>query len=436
MDSKLKRLTVSCMFLLIILVILFVVYMNRSKLPSHRNDSHGDLQTVSEETHTVNTEQETFEGKQIGNNLKAFMDDEEFFDKEKTKYEKYLEQRSTVSMILTSVEKDLRIKLVNFDGDIITGEPFSVNISGKGEYTDDDMDGIIYVPYLKAGDYSVTLQKMDGYTVPGNAARVNVKEQVEYVAIDDISMLIKTEDEIDPKKDDTGRMNSSKDTDATEITKLQSSLENATPGIDVSKWNKDIDWDKVKAAGVEFAIIRCGYRGSSTGSLVIDPYFEKNIKGAQAAGINVGIYFFTQAVTDVEAVEEASMVLSLIKNYHITYPVFIDTEGAGGDGRADNLDVSKRTLICQAFCDTIESGGYNAGVYASKNWYNNRLDTDKLKDYAIWLAEYRKAPTYEGYYDMWQYTSKGKIDGIEGNVDLNVSYYDIYKDLNTEKKDG
>lgn len=428
MDSKLKGLTISCMFFLIILVVLFVVYMNRSELPKRQTDA----QTVSEEVQIPETTKETFEGKQIGNNLKAFLEDEEFFDKEKTKYEEYLEQRNTISMILTSIEKDLRIKVVDFDGEIITGETFAVDISDKGEYTDDDQDGIIYVPYLKAGDYTVTLKEIEGYTVPENGARVNVKNQVEYVAIDDISMLIKTEDEIDPKVDDTGEMNASEDTDSTEIKKLQSSLENATPGIDVSKWNKDIDWEKVKKAGVEFVIIRCGYRGSSTGSLVIDPYFEQNIKGAQAAGLNVGIYFFTQAVTDVEAVEEASMVLSLIKNYHITYPVFIDTEGAGGNGRADNLSVEKRTLVCKAFCDTIESGGYKAGVYASKNWYNNRINVEELEDYYIWLAEYRKAPTYEGYYDMWQYTSKGQIDGISGNVDLNISYIDIYAD----EKDG
>ena len=205
MDSRLKRLTIACMFFLIILMVLFVVYMNRSELPSYKNDS----QVVSEDVEVLENAKETFEGKQIGNNLRAFLEDEEFFDKEKTKYEEYLEQRNTISMILTSIEKDLRIKIVDYDGKIITGEKFVVDISDKGEYTDEDEDGIIYVPYLKSGDYSVTLQKMEGYTVPENAARVNVKNQVEYVAIDDISMLIKTEDEIDPKVDDTGEMNAS-----------------------------------------------------------------------------------------------------------------------------------------------------------------------------------------------------------------------------------
>ena len=326
MDSRLKGLTISCMLFLIVFVLLFVVYMNRSELPHTGKES----QPVNQEIQVEENTKETFEGKQIGNDLTAFLNDEDFFDKEKTKYQVYLEQKNTLSMILTSIEKDLRIKIVNFDGNVVTGENFKVDIEGKGEYSDTDRDGIIYVPYLKAGDYLVTLQKIEGYTVPENGAYVNVKNQVEYVAIDDISTLIKTEDEIDPEVDDTGEMDVADDTDDTEIKKLQSSLENARVGIDVSKWNKEIDWEKVKDAGVEFVIIRCGYRGSSTGSLVIDPYFEKNIKGAEAAGLDVGIYFFTQAINEVEAVEEASMVLSLIKNYYITYPVFIDTEGAGG----------------------------------------------------------------------------------------------------------
>ena len=429
MDSKLKRLTISCMVFLTLLVLLFVVYLNRSRL-ERREDSQDEQnsQQVAQE------QKETFEGTRIGNDLSAFLNDEAFFDKEKSKYEQYLEQKNTLSMILTSIVKDLRLQIVNFDGNVVTGESFTVDVAGKGEYTDTDQDGIIYIPYLKSGDYMVSLQKQEGYTVPENAARVNVKEQVEYIAIEDISMLIKTEDEIDPSVDDTELKDVSDDTDRTEVKKLRSPDENAHIGIDVSKWNRDIDWEKVKEAGVEFVIIRCGYRGSTTGSLVIDPYFEKNMHGAQAAGLNVGVYFFTQAINEVEAVEEASMVLSLIENQYLTYPVFIDTEGAGGNGRADALDVETRTAVCKAFCDTILNAGYGSGVYASKNWYNNRLHTQELEKYAIWMAEYREVPTYEGYYNMWQYTSKGKVDGIEGNVDLDISYIDIYAGQETDRK--
>lgn len=191
-------------------------------------------------------------------------------------------------------------------------------------------------------------------------------------------------------------------------------------GIDVSKWNGTIDWNAVKNSGVNYVIIRCGYRGSSTGALVVDPKFEANIKGATAAGIKVGVYFFSQAVNNSEAVEEASMVLELIKNYKISYPVFLDVESSGG--RADGISVAARTDVIKTFCQTIQNSGYTAGVYANKNWLTNKIDTSKLNQYKIWLAQYASAPTYTGRYDMWQYKSTGKVTGISGDVDLNWSY--------------
>ncbi len=195
---------------------------------------------------------------------------------------------------------------------------------------------------------------------------------------------------------------------------------NGAFGIDVSKWNGTIDWNAVRNSGVNYVIIRCGYRGSSTGALVVDPKFEANIKGATAAGIKVGVYFFSQAVNNSEAVEEASMVLELIKNYKISYPVFLDVEASGG--RADGISVAARTDVIKTFCQTIQNSGYTAGVYANKNWLTTKIDTSKLNQYKIWLAQYASTPTYTGRYDMWQYKSTGKVTGISGNVDLNWSY--------------
>ena len=192
-------------------------------------------------------------------------------------------------------------------------------------------------------------------------------------------------------------------------------------GIDVSKWNGTIDWTAVKNSGVNYAIIRCGYRGSSTGALIQDPKFKANIQGASAAGIKVGVYFFTQAVNEVEAVEEASMVLNLIKGHKLSYPVFIDVESSGG--RADGLDKNTRTAAVNAFCKTIQNGGYTAGIYANKTWFESKMNTSALSGYKIWLAQYAAAPSYKATrYDLWQYTSKGKVSGIKGNVDLNLSY--------------
>lgn len=191
-------------------------------------------------------------------------------------------------------------------------------------------------------------------------------------------------------------------------------------GIDVSKWNKNIDWKAVANAGIDFAIIRVGYRGSSTGVLVEDPYFRQNIKGATQNGIEVGVYFFSQAITEAEAVEEASMAISSVSGYHLSYPIFIDTESSGG--RADALNKSDRTKIVNAFCKTVANAGYKPGVYSGKYWYMNKLNASELEHYTIWVAQYNTVCNYPGKYDIWQYTSTGKVPGISGNVDLNIDY--------------
>lgn len=191
-------------------------------------------------------------------------------------------------------------------------------------------------------------------------------------------------------------------------------------GIDISKHNGNIDWNAVKNSGVQYVILRCGYRGSASGVLVEDQKFKSNIQGATAAGLKVGIYFFSQAVNEVEAVEEASMTLSLIKKYRITYPVYIDVESA--NGRADGISKAARTSVINAFCQTIRNSGYTPGLYANKNWLTEKINTGALGGCKIWLAQYVAAPTYAGRYEMWQYSSRGSIAGIKGNVDLNVSY--------------
>ena len=318
--------------------------------------------------------------------------------------------------------------MVDETGAPVIGRAFKFRLKKDGKeiqktYLDEDKDGMLYLADMESGEYEVMLRPLAEYEVPEDGVTVSVSDEISYTVLDEISFLIRSEDEVDAKVEDTAVNGAELDADGTETNKRLS--DGATVfGIDVSKWNKDIDWQKVKAAGVEFAIIRCGYRGSKTGALVEDPYFEKNIKGATDAGVRVGIYFFTQAVTPVEAVEEASMVLMLSKQHKISYPLFIDTEGAGGNGRADGLDKETRTAVCKAFCETIENAGYTAGVYASKSWLLNNLDTGQLSAYSTWLAQYSSQPTYEGEYDMWQYTSAGKIDGISTLVDYNVSYMD------------
>ena len=190
-------------------------------------------------------------------------------------------------------------------------------------------------------------------------------------------------------------------------------------GIDVSKWQKDIDWQLVAASGVDFAIIRCGFRGSLSGQLVEDPYFRQNVEGATANGIKVGVYFFTQAITEQEAIEEASMALQMCQGYDITLPIYIDSENAV-NGRANNLDRATRTRCLEAFCETINNSGYTGGVYASKTWYYDKVYVENLEKYNIWVAQYNTECNYTGKTDFWQYSSKEEIAGITGYVDVNV----------------
>ena len=191
-------------------------------------------------------------------------------------------------------------------------------------------------------------------------------------------------------------------------------------GIDVSKWNGSINWAKVKESGVSFVIIRIGYRGSTKGGLIDDSAFKSNIEGALNAGLKVGVYWVTQAVNEVEAIEEASAVLDRISGYRISYPVFLDVESSGG--RGDAIDKATRTVVCKTFCQTIQNSGYTAGIYANKNWMTNYIDASQLTGYKIWVAQYYKECTYKGSYSMWQYTESGSINGINGKVDLNLSY--------------
>ncbi|MBQ8559838.1 MAG: hypothetical protein IJ439_07670 [Tyzzerella sp.] len=197
-----------------------------------------------------------------------------------------------------------------------------------------------------------------------------------------------------------------------------------TRGIDVSKHQGKIDWNAVANAGIDFAIIRVGYRGLVYGTMVEDECFKTNISEATKAGIKVGVYFYSQAITEAEAIEEASAAITLVRGYHLDYPIFIDTE-EGKNGRANSLSRSERTKIVKAFCETVKNAGYKPGVYANKYWLRDNLYASQLEDYFIWVAQYNTECTYDGKYDMWQYTSTGSLPGITGNVDMNICYKGI-----------
>lgn len=417
MDSKLVRAGALIVTLFTITILLVVLAGNGAFSSKKVKETAGDVKETVVETEEVLDDTD----------YSAWMSDETFFDEKKIGDGKYdIQETKSASYKVSTIDKDIRIVILDEKGKLITGRRFSATVSDIGEYSDDDRDGVIYVADVSPGDYSITIDNVMGYSLPEKPIQVTVKTKIEYKAVADISYLIKTEADIDAEKEDTAVNDASEDTTGNSAVKT---VEGAVFGIDVSKYNGEIDWAKVKNEGVKFAIIRCGYRGSKTGTIVEDPYFVKNIEGATKAGIPVGIYFFTQAIDEREAIEEASAVMSLIRGHKITYPIFVDSESAGGKGRADELDVPTRSRIVQAFCETIRSGGYKAGVYASKNWFNNRLDISKLSaDNVTWLAEYAEKPSYGATYQLWQYSSAGRIPGIEGRVDMNISYLSIEDD--------
>lgn len=412
MDSKTRNTTILLVISLFALAIGLVLYANR------------ESGTVNNQSVTSDNVAPSFvNGNELSEDeLHAFLKDETFFDYDKNYITSGKDDidTSTLYVIANSVDHDIRIGITDVFGHPVSGVTFIAKVDGLGEYSDINQDGIIKIPDLAAGDYYVSINPVDDYTVPTVPVRVSVKEQLEFKAIEDISLYIYSEDMIDVLAEDTEDGITTDDYDDTAHISNNIDSEGVF-GIDVSKYQKDIDWERVARAGVKFAIIRCGYRGSKSGVLVEDPYFKRNIHEAKAAGIDVGVYFFTQAVNETEAVEEASMVAALCQEYDLDYPVFIDTEGAGG-GRADGLSKEERTNVVVAFCKTVESSGYIPGVYSSRCWFYDKLDDSKLSEFVLWDAEYRDRPLYKGDYKLWQYSSKGSIDGIETNVDLDMCY--------------
>ena len=198
----------------------------------------------------------------------------------------------------------------------------------------------------------------------------------------------------------------------------------ARTGIDVSAHQGEIDWQAVAADGIEFAVIRVGYRGYSEGELFMDEYFEANITGALENGLEVGVYFFSQALTVEEALEEAAFTLEAIAPYEISGPVVFDWERITYDGgRTAGAGPMATTTCARAFCEEMESWGYRPMAYVSPNTANRDIYLDLLTDYPLWLAHYTKeleVTDFEFHYDMWQYTSTGTVDGIDGNVDINI----------------
>lgn len=200
-------------------------------------------------------------------------------------------------------------------------------------------------------------------------------------------------------------------------------------GIDVSKYQGTIDWQKVAADGVEFAIIRVGYRGYGTGAMAQDESFLTNIDGATKAGIKVGVYFFSQAISEKEAEEEADFILNLVKGYKLDYPIVFDTEDVPNEeARTEELSPDELTNITIAFCNRIKKAGYKPVIYAGLRWFSMSLDMSKLNDFEKWYAYYDTNYYFPYKISMWQYSENGSVNGINGKVDMNISFKDWSKE--------
>lgn len=198
-------------------------------------------------------------------------------------------------------------------------------------------------------------------------------------------------------------------------------------GIDVSFYNKGINWPAVKAQGIDFAIIRAGGRGWETGLIYDDDCFRQNLDGARAAGLKVGVYFYSTAINAAEAVQEANYVIKCLNGTKLDFPIFFDIEQSGEYpyGRADRLNKTLRSDTVNAFCSTVVNSGYRAGIYSGQSFLKYHIDYNSLSQYYIWLASYtrnNRLPSFSAHYDMWQFTDSGVVNGIRGKVDMNAIF--------------
>lgn len=196
-------------------------------------------------------------------------------------------------------------------------------------------------------------------------------------------------------------------------------------GVDLSKYNGEVDFVALKEAGVEFVMLRLGSRGYGSGQIMLDENFEENMKKATDAGLEIGVYFFSQAITAEEAVEESNFIIQTLANYKITYPVAFDMEYVENDkARIEALSRDEKTAVAKAFLQNTKVAGYQPLIYGTKEWLIKQIDLTKLTEYDIWLSQQKDMPDYPYKFQMWQYSLEGEISGVNGDVGLNISFVD------------
>ncbi len=427
MDSRVKRTVVFLSIFLILVVLVIVGAANYKTLAKKINPNLTSSTSATEVTVANPGKTLTSGSLQLGNDLDAWKSDETFFDSEATTLAaRLMEEMSTLTVKCVSIQNDLRIRILDYNQKLKEGIEFEIKLKSEDEvktYKDKNMDGVIYIDELKPGSYELSLMEVKDLIVPDKPLEIMVCDRVNYTYIEDIELLFKEKSEAETAIDDLMTVGALSYADKKQATKIGSDYTKAY-GIDLSEINGEVNFEKLYAAGVRFVMLRAGYRGAITGDIVIDKKFKDYAHAAIKAGLNVGAFFLSQAINEYEAVEEASAIIKACEDVVITYPVVIRVDTAGGVGRADGIDSDTRTIVAEAFCETVKASGYDPCVYASSNWLVTNLDNTKLLKYKTWMAEFKSKPSYDEYYDMWQYSSKGKVSGVDGEVYLTVSYFD------------
>lgn len=316
--------------------------------------------------------------------------------------------------------------------DIFSAEDTLGNIAGaeKAYYTQEELDVLVEqaVEAARSDASKETLDEIKQYLTDGKSA----VEAFRAVYTDSLVVAADGRYHFVPIRDDLKKNNYSGDClqvlESGEFQYVKDGQVLSYKGIDVSRFQGDIDWNAVAESGVSFAFIRVGNRGYGTGVIVDDSKFEANIQKANEAGIKVGVYFFSQAITEEEALEEVNYVLEKIAPYQVECPVVVDLEMiAGAEGRADALTPEERTHIMKTFCDAVAEAGYKPMIYMNLEMAAIRVNMEELEAYDKWFAYYNPEMYFPYEYKVWQYSEKGTVDGVPNQVDLNICFEPIWE---------
>lgn len=390
MDSKVKATAILVVSILCLLLVLFVAALNQK----------GTTETVQTNAGTMPVE--NVSGEKSWAELQAFLKDPAFFDTEGSVKESTLESDPTLHMAIASSMLDLRICILDEDGKVVNGENFTVLVEEES-YSDLDQDGIILVPDMAPGDYYVSLKPVLGYHMPTEPSLVTVHENLLYEPLVDMKYRVK-------KGESTEKVSHivKDDISATEDRSMKT-VSGKILGVLLSSEKSDVDFVSLQASGIQFVMIRVCYRDAKDGLVYEDPKYREYLSGAKASGLQVGLYVDGAAKNECAAVEEASSALYLLEQMDIEMPIYY------GLSTEDGLSVGERTNVAKAFCQTIVSAGYEAGVYGSKSRLY-ALQLENLSNYHIWNAEYKETSSLKEKESIWEYTENGSASGISGWV--------------------